>query len=114
MIRRPPRSTRTDTLFPYTTLFRSEGARLGCGRLLDQRPVQGADGGIMVAFLHDHLDVDLAQQVVEAERLDAGLCQGGQRPGAEGGQAKVAFEKGVPRHLSGEIGSATRWERECR
>src|SRR3546814_21057011 len=26
MIRRPPRSTRTDTLFPYTTLFRSNGA----------------------------------------------------------------------------------------
>src|SRR3546814_13968605 len=25
MIRRPPSSTRTDTLFPYTTLFRSEG-----------------------------------------------------------------------------------------
>src|SRR3546814_10603818 len=28
MIRRPPRSTRTDTLFPYTTLFRSFDARL--------------------------------------------------------------------------------------
>src|SRR3546814_17948067 len=27
MIRRPPRSTRTDTLLSYTTLFRSEGAR---------------------------------------------------------------------------------------
>src|SRR3546814_1675497 len=27
MIRRPPRSTRTDTLFPYTTLFRSSPAR---------------------------------------------------------------------------------------
>src|SRR3546814_9503987 len=27
MIRRPPRSTRTDTLFPYTTLFRSRGTR---------------------------------------------------------------------------------------
>src|SRR3546814_3931821 len=26
MIRRPPRSTRTDTLFPYTTLFRAAGA----------------------------------------------------------------------------------------
>src|SRR3546814_4272696 len=26
MIRRPPRSTRTDTLFPYTTLFRSMGS----------------------------------------------------------------------------------------
>src|SRR3546814_3953438 len=29
MIRRPPRSTRTDTLFPYTTLFRSVEVRLG-------------------------------------------------------------------------------------
>src|SRR3546814_8282790 len=28
MIRRPPRSTRTDTLSPYTTLFRSQGAIL--------------------------------------------------------------------------------------
>src|SRR3546814_20814707 len=27
MIRRPPRSTRTDTLFPYTTLFRSRHSR---------------------------------------------------------------------------------------
>src|SRR3546814_12697427 len=33
MIRRPPRSTRTDTLFPYTTLFRS----LGC---LDDDPIE--------------------------------------------------------------------------
>src|SRR3546814_16572091 len=32
MIRRPPRSTRTDTLFPYTTLFRS-------GRPLRERPI---------------------------------------------------------------------------
>src|SRR3546814_2830937 len=29
MIRRPPRSTRTDTLFPYTTLFRSLSGWLG-------------------------------------------------------------------------------------
>src|SRR3546814_16494684 len=29
MIRRPPRSTRTDTLFPYTTLFRSLSAAVG-------------------------------------------------------------------------------------
>src|SRR3546814_10279123 len=28
MIRRPPRSTRTDTLFPYTTLFRSKDAKV--------------------------------------------------------------------------------------
>src|SRR3546814_12110474 len=30
MIRRPPRSTRTDTLFPYTTLFRSQSAARYC------------------------------------------------------------------------------------
>src|SRR3546814_9521066 len=32
MIRRPPRSTRTDTLFPYTTLFRSDSTRSSGGR----------------------------------------------------------------------------------
>src|SRR3546814_18574407 len=31
MILRPPRSTRTDTLFPYTTLFRSDHVDLGAG-----------------------------------------------------------------------------------
>src|SRR3546814_952501 len=31
MIRRPPRSTRTDTLFPYTTLFRSRGLAWAVG-----------------------------------------------------------------------------------
>src|SRR3546814_7572382 len=36
MIRRPPRSTRTDTLFPYTTLFRSHGIA---------RPDRCADAG---------------------------------------------------------------------
>src|SRR3546814_2102520 len=32
MIRRPPRSTRTDTLFPYTTLFRSSSKLIVTGR----------------------------------------------------------------------------------
>src|SRR3546814_3778597 len=36
MIRRPPRSTRTDTLFPYTTLFRSDAHR----RLGPRRPLR--------------------------------------------------------------------------
>src|SRR3546814_3249427 len=34
MIRRPPRSTRTDTLFPYTTLFRSGGIRIRIRRCI--------------------------------------------------------------------------------
>src|SRR3546814_7931461 len=33
MIRRPPRSTRTDTLFPYTTLFRSARCDRASGRI---------------------------------------------------------------------------------
>src|SRR3546814_5411722 len=38
MSRRPPRSTRTDTLFPYTTLFRSEAVD-GAGRAADEAAV---------------------------------------------------------------------------
>src|SRR3546814_4358342 len=39
MIRRPPRSTRTDTLFPYTTLFRSQPQHAaGRRQLPDLRP----------------------------------------------------------------------------
>src|SRR3546814_1321857 len=38
MIRRPPRSTRTDTLFPYTTLFLSIGALYGKAELLKAMP----------------------------------------------------------------------------
>src|SRR3546814_8120807 len=40
MIRRPPRSTRTDTLFPYTTLFRSKAVREGLGAVVAQRALQ--------------------------------------------------------------------------
>src|SRR3546814_17721428 len=41
MIRRPPRSTRTDTLFPYTTLFRSQ---IALGLLPGRRHRRGAGG----------------------------------------------------------------------
>src|SRR3546814_11280373 len=43
MIRRPPRSKRTDTLFPYTTLFRSAAGPLV--RPLDLPIVQASGGG---------------------------------------------------------------------
>src|SRR3546814_15933983 len=46
MIRRPPRSTRTDTLFPYTTLFRSGGLARNPSELIRQpaaeKPLVGA------------------------------------------------------------------------
>src|SRR3546814_7477412 len=74
MIRRPPRSTRTDTLFPYTTLFRSEGGRL-------EDPAEGFDGAVardLAAGLAADVVVEAQQvaprleahQVVGAERLD--------------------------------------------
>src|SRR3546814_9051565 len=40
MRRRPPRSTRTDTLFPYTTLFRSRAARALCDSIGNGKPPQ--------------------------------------------------------------------------
>src|SRR3546814_18540972 len=40
MIRRPPRSTRTDTLFPYTTLFRSLRRDSDLGTLMPTLPVR--------------------------------------------------------------------------
>src|SRR3546814_4213012 len=56
MIRRPPRSTRTDTLFPYTTLFRSlvqggverlRGSQVAAEGLLDHHPrAPGAAAGV--------------------------------------------------------------------
>src|SRR3546814_13464530 len=50
MIRRPPRSTRTDTLFPYTTLFRSDGpGPMGPTRMLLEKPVIAAVEGHAVA-----------------------------------------------------------------
>src|SRR3546814_11042994 len=51
MIRRPPRSTRTDTLFPYTTLFRSSACSSSSkvedeARQSDLEPVAADDGAL--------------------------------------------------------------------
>src|SRR3546814_18656762 len=59
MIRRPPRSTRTDTLFPYPTLFRSEGqvhggVAQGIGQALYERCVYDADGQLLSGSLMDY------------------------------------------------------------
>src|SRR3546814_13298637 len=49
MIRRPPRSTRTDTLFPYTTLFRSYARRFIFGRIMHQNAIlQAENDGVRI------------------------------------------------------------------
>src|SRR3546814_5092115 len=89
MIRRPPRSTRTDTLFPYTTLFRSvpgsvitvtrQGSRpmlVEVQALVDQstignprRVTLGLEGNrlnMLLAVLHRHGGISLGDQDVFA------------------------------------------------
>src|SRR3546814_4556570 len=68
MIRRPPRSTRTDTLFPYTTLFRSAphdqffvvhgpvGAVSNANILLDSRQVLSEPFDDLGKLLSEHKD----------------------------------------------------------
>src|SRR3546814_6203288 len=74
MIRRPPRSTRTDTLFPYTTLFRSDGQ---LGDRLDppakwQVTVGGTEHKVKIGHKHIKVDgekIDIALEYTPGDRL---------------------------------------------
>src|SRR3546814_12060011 len=54
MIRRPPRSTRTDTLFPYTTLFRS------LAHLFEDADIRGADATSEIASI-DNVETEVGE-----------------------------------------------------
>src|SRR3546814_14539459 len=83
MIRRPPRSTRTDTLFPYTTLFRSDGAKLNAAPSPKAgvvatpprvAPTTAAEAWQQVEDLHAEkriLEADLSRAVDDAKRIEA-------------------------------------------
>src|SRR3546814_20889966 len=75
MIRRPPRSTRTDTLFPYTTLFRS-GQYAGPDRKAAVDPDRRARGSA-----HDRADCAEPRTDEPADRRAGGRSQasGGDR-----------------------------------
>src|SRR3546814_8703710 len=64
MIRRPPRSTRTDTLFPYTTLFRSLPVLNGLGQ---HNVARGDNETLLRIYLH-------TVTTVSAPNLTADLC----------------------------------------
>src|SRR3546814_10446626 len=79
MIRRPPRSTRTDTLFPYTTLFRSPVVR--AGQEVVRRRGQPAE--IAAAVHHHHRPAAIGRIVGAEAELAAGLelrCDQIERP----------------------------------
>src|SRR3546814_13659742 len=82
MIRRPPRSTRTDTLFPYTTLFRSFWRGSGHGRRGGRRAAHGC----RLDRLERHrgpVRLPLRQRdaiaVIAAEQIDERLVELGER-----------------------------------
>src|SRR3546814_1003938 len=62
MTRPPPRSTRTDTLFPYTTLFRSEGRHPADHQAADQQQPQRVQHRRTEKFAVDLLAEDQEQQ----------------------------------------------------
>src|SRR3546814_12644958 len=70
MIRRPPRSTRTDTLFPYTTLFRSfRASEIGISDLgddADERRAVCNDLLLLVKILADLGEAKTAREVYDA------------------------------------------------
>src|SRR3546814_7716627 len=77
MIRRPPRSTRTDTLFPYTTLFRSVriGASTFLGGIERLATLCGANRAREIVFGGDRYSAEqferwnIVNRVVEDEQL---------------------------------------------
>src|SRR3546814_18849675 len=69
MIRRPPRSTRIDTLFPYTTLFRSNSAAVDKGEAVDVRRI-GRDLGVRYV-LQGSIQRQSEQIRVTAQLIDA-------------------------------------------
>src|SRR3546814_3483207 len=56
-IRRPPRSTRTDTLFPYTTLFRSAAGLGPGGDGVGREPLPAGDAGVDALLEHAFAEV---------------------------------------------------------
>src|SRR3546814_18564214 len=67
MIRRPPRSTRPDTLFPYTTLFRSRGPRQRDRRR--QRGNHARSGGTAIVWRRTEMNEIARSWPAEAETL---------------------------------------------
>src|SRR3546814_18294935 len=85
MIRRPPRSTRTDTLFPYTTLFRS-------GEPYAPATGPGA-GSAAIAMAQPELQVETAAGRVPEARAeeDSFIAPQPAEPEAEGGSEMGGF-----------------------
>src|SRR3546814_3691367 len=70
MIRRPPRSTRTDTLFPYTTLFRSHAASSAADLRIEHVSDAANGGDRRRTIVRRQLAAQAADQHVDAARSE--------------------------------------------
>src|SRR3546814_8736515 len=72
MIRRPPRSTRTDTLFPYTTLFRSDAGEdeIEIFRRALARPDARNESAVLLQIVGRLLGIEDHRRIEEAEEDD--------------------------------------------
>src|SRR3546814_15081790 len=69
MIRRPPRSTRTDTLFPYTTLFRSTSVEAEAGEVVHAVVLFAAndDGSQLLCYIDEGLPRQLPMTLLAGQ-----------------------------------------------
>src|SRR3546814_465119 len=79
MIRRPPRSTRTDTLFPYTTLFRSQQAGHLAGTAVDQPEYRLVAGLSRALENREVVLVELLAGLVDGVKSDQRILELGRR-----------------------------------
>src|SRR3546814_13275742 len=110
MIRRPPRSTRTDTLFPYTTLFRSNSFFAGGLKGLETKlrrdePIVAGDVGWAA------LDVAIGVGALKVLRMGKTGVAGGRS--LTFSQRSAALGSGLWRTSAIEIGRASCWDRVC-
>src|SRR3546814_3370071 len=88
MIRRPPRSTRTDTLFPYTTLFRSH-AQGADGNALAFRPRYVVDASGRDAFLGGKLKLKRKNPRHQSAAVFSHYRGVERRPGRDAGNVSI-------------------------
>src|SRR3546814_13450691 len=95
MIRRPPRSTRTATLFPYTTLFRSKAfLERADARFKQSEESAGQNLKALLNPVHERLQkYEDAVGKVEAERRDAFGMLNGQIAAMREGTERVRSEE---------------------
>src|SRR3546814_21129111 len=98
MIRRPPRSTRTATLFPYTTLFRSKAfLERADARFKQSEESAGQNLKALLNPVHERLQkYEDAVGKVEAERRDAFGMLNGQIAAMRAGNERVSRAAATP------------------